>query len=341
MWRRKRWIGVGLVALAVAATAAAIGGFATGGKAASTNTCPPTSTTNPPTSSCFSLVVLPNSYLTVSKTGLAIAEFANTLGTATANHVVITFTGLSGVSATAISASVPGPCSLQTLSCSLGSVPGGATVRVFLRFTAPSTPQQVGPLTATLGFDESNGNTGSPGNDTIQAISNQIVVVAPGTRSTPPQLQGLCQATVSATNPLSLNTVSDRGQQTKLSTSSAADSLPCTPASAGIESALAPPGACGGNDCTTQLSFVFFPTLLNSAFATVVLDFPASELPDGTTPATFTLWEFLPGSAAQTVPDCPNQTPDACIFLRQKFQGQGVELVLHVFGTPVDGHFGG
>ena len=89
---------------------------------------------------------------------------------------------------------------------------------------------------------------------------------------------------------------------------------------------------------------VFFPSLLNSSTANVVLDFPGSILPSGTTPKKFVLYQLLGGPQGVVVADCgttPNASPDTCIVTRAKYGTQGVELVLRVLGSLIDPRYVG
>src|SRR5438876_9687531 len=117
-------------ALAIVATIA-LAAMLGVGKAASTNTC--TLVNNKP--NCFTVTVDPT-FVTSGLTGLINAKFRNVFGTATATHTSISLAvpaGLTGLSITTVgraSCSTPLQTGVaQTLTCSFGNVPSGATVQ--------------------------------------------------------------------------------------------------------------------------------------------------------------------------------------------------------------------
>jgi hypothetical protein len=230
-------------------------------------------------------------------------------------------------------------CTLQSagwVRCDLGNVRAGETRRVSVVVSAPSADFTIA---GTAFWNENvNGSNPLPNNQFGPVVSNTVDVPA-GT-----DIQGRCQ-TVTNTSPLTLSTTSSTTQQrTLVSITKQAQNFPCTPASAGVEAGAAPAGACGGNACTTQISFVFFPALPANATGTVTLDFPGSELPTGTTPKKFVLYEFVPNSSNVPVGDCgstTNASTTSCIASRAKYGTQGVELVLNVFGSDVDPRYVG
>jgi len=226
-------------------------------------------------------------------------------------------------------------CKLESgvVRCDLGNVSVGETRTMFVVASAPAAGFS---MTGTAYWNENvNGSNPLPNNQVGPVTATTNVVT--GTNVT---VMGTCQTTVNAGSPLSLPAVSTTSlQTTQLSISDSAENFPCTPASAGVE-ASAVGFQCGSAACTTDTSFVFFPPLVTGAAAKVILDFPGSELPSGTTPKKFVLYEIVGNPpAGVVVADCgatTNASPDSCILSRAKFGTQGVELVLKVFGTAID-----
>jgi hypothetical protein len=317
-----------LVALAVFAARASVGGA---------STATPT----------LSLMAVPKPAVSLGQNVLGVLKFTYpaTSSPTTINHVFVRVTLTPALSADSdFNATLSGPnCALEgtthdTVRCDLGTVRVGETRKISVVVTpAVGSIQMAG----SASWNEI-GNGGNPVvNNTILStpLSDTTGVV------TGSGVMGTCQTTVSTGSPLVLNTTSGTtGQRTLLTISKQAENFPCTPASAGVETATPPSGACGGAACTTQTSFVFFPSLLNSATATVILDLPGSSLPSGTTPKKFVLYQLLDGPQGVVVADCgttPNASPDTCIVSRAKYGTQGVELVLRVLGSLVDPRYVG
>jgi hypothetical protein len=330
MWRRKRWISGGLVAVAVAA--AVIAGLANGGKAASTNTCTGVD--------CFSITVAPI-YFSPNGTGLVTAKFRNISGSATATHTVISVSRLIGISATSVSAryifadgtskDVSGSCSQPPapLSCSFGNVAHNDAVEMLVQVNNTSS---AGTVTAdgTLSFAEGNGGT----NDTF-TLTGSALSVSGSDRA------GYCTTSTTKTVknktvPL-ISTVDGIGQTATIESLKALASGPCTPIAAGVESTLS------GGPHPTHVSVVAFP-----ATGTVTLLFPLSEL-GGLDASTFDLYELsiLPGDTSWIkLLSCPTKAPgtDSCITSKTNVTMNGtkyVQIVLTVDGQPPDGHYGG
>src|SRR5205085_12256223 len=122
--------------------------------------------------------------LSTNKTGLAAVKFKNVFNKATATHTVLGLALPAGITlalptATAISSNPAATCSEQTVSCSFGSVPGGATVTMYVKFTT-SLPagSPLGSFIGRASFDESNGNTGTTTNDTFTTSADPPVIGA-------------------------------------------------------------------------------------------------------------------------------------------------------------------
>jgi hypothetical protein len=317
-----------LAALAVLAAMATIGGAAT------------------PAPS-LSLLVVPKPAVSMGQNVLGVLKFEYPAAASptTITHVFVRVTLTPALAADSdFKGSLSGPnCALEgsnrdTVRCDLGNVRAGETrlISVVVKPPAVGSIQMAGNA-----FWNEIGNGSNPlVNNTIPSTPpSDLTSVVTGS-----DVMGTCQTTVGTGSPLVLNTSSTTGQRTLLSISKQAENFPCTPASAGVEAAVPPAGACGGATCTTQTSFVFFPSLLDSATATVTLDFPGSSLLSGTTPKKFVLYQLLGGPQGVVVADCgttPNASPDSCIFSRGKFGTQGVELVLRVFGSLIDPRYVG
>lgn len=340
MWRHKHRVGLGFGVLGFAAAAAVLLAFATGGNAASSNACTQFS---PAGANCVVVSVAPI-VLSANKTGLVAVKFKNVFNKATATHTVVRMALPTGTAATAVSSSPAATCSQQTVSCSFGSVPGGATVVMYVQFTT-SLPagSQLEQFVGRVSFDESNGNTGTTTNDTFATSANPPLIGAEiSTDGHGADQAGLCTSNLSQT---AFTTTSLVGQQANVSNlPAAAPGLPCTPVAAGVRDATADEqSACGGS-CPTQVSFVFFPVLDGNAKASVTLIFP-------TLPSSVTAWQKTPlfellGTGTATnqvqVANCGashNPSPDTCITSLSKFGPKGVQFTLSVAGSPFDGRY--
>jgi hypothetical protein len=203
--KKRATFGLGILGLAAAATAAAVLAFASGGNAASSNTCTqvvPVGAQQPPNANCLFVAVVP-SVLSANRTGLLIVRFKNIFANATATHTVLKAILPSGAS---IVANPPGvtastnnaTCSQQTVSCSFGSVPGGSIVSMYVQFTIvpqDNPPAQLDPVKGFVSFDESNGNTGTTTNDSFETDSGSTQIVASISGTTGGDQGGLCSNT--------------------------------------------------------------------------------------------------------------------------------------------------
>jgi hypothetical protein len=344
MWHQKNRVGLSFCALALAAVVAAgaLLAFATGGNAASSNACTQTG----PTANCVVVSVAPI-VLSTNKVGVAAVKFKNVFNKATATHTVVALDlpdGITLATPAAISSSPAVTCSEQTVSCNFGSVPGGATVTMYVKFTTALPAGSTVPnFVGTASFDESNGNTGTTTNDSFSTSAAPPVIGAEITSDGHGADQGgLCTSDLSQT----AFTTNAGGQQLNVSTlpASAQGGLPCTPVAAGVRGATADEAnACGGS-CPTPISFVFFPILNGNAKATVLAIFP-------TIPSTVSSWQKTPlfellGTGAATkqvqVANCgapKNPSPDTCILNLSKFGPQGVQFTLSVAGSAFDGRY--
>jgi hypothetical protein len=346
MWRPNHHVklGLGILGLAAAATAAALLAFASGGNAASSKAC--TQQQSPLAANCVVISVAPI-VLSTNKVGLAAVKFKNTFNKATATHTVVALnlpTGIDLAATPAISSNPTVPCSEQTVSCNFGSVPGGATVTMYVKFTtALAAGSPVPAFVGSASFDESNGNTGTTTNDSFSTAADAPVIGAEINSDGHGGAQGgLCTSELSQT----AFTTNRGGQQVNVSPlpAGAQGNLPCTPVAAGVRDAtLDEANACGGT-CPTSISFVFFPVLSGNQKATVIAIFP-------TIPSTVSSWQKTPlfellGTGAATtqvqVASCTapkNPSPDTCILGLAKFGPQGVQFTLSVAGSPFDGRY--
>jgi hypothetical protein len=296
--------------------------FASRGSAASGSICPPTGTP------CINVSLFPG-FVAVGSNGLAVAKFTNE-GGATATHTVVSVQLPSGTSAAAISSVPAAACSTSTVSCSFGNVKGGSQVKVFVQFTA--TAPSSGPVTATatVSFDEGNGNNGTPTNDTVvSGPSNGITLVDTGASSA---LNGKCTGASSLAASTDLQAIS-------ATYPAAAGDLPCTPVDTGVDLVNI---VVGSND---RITFVDLPLLSGNGLATVLWDLVT--LPKGTNVNSFVLHE-IPGYPATigdpstwpAVQPCVSHAPpagqDVCIDARAKLGAKGIRLTLQVAGQGVD-----
>jgi hypothetical protein len=363
MWRSKNRVSLclGILGLAAAATVAALLAFASGGNAASANTCTQLNATQ---ANCLTVSVVPT-VLSSNQTGLIVAKFKNTFANANTTHTVLTVTlpsiasdqPTSPAQATAISVSAspavncspPPYTQVRVLSCNFDSVPGGATVVMYVQFqlTASGAARpSMDPVLGTVSFDESNGNTGATTNDSFKSYSDPAgtQVAAPITDGHGAAQGGLCTGALADTG----FTTNFNGQQTNVSdlTATASGGLPCTPVSAGARLATADENSACGGSCATPVSFVFFPVLNNNATDTVAVILPT--LPAGVSSWQKTpLFEILGTGSSQTrvqLVNCgvtPNPSPDTCIVGMAKFGSKGVQFTLSVGGSPFDGRYTG
>jgi hypothetical protein len=345
--------GLGILGLVSAGTAAAFLAFASGGNAASSKSCTQVST-NPPqaqnVADCLFTAVVPN-VLSPNKTGLVIVRFKNTFGNATATHTVLAATMPNGTTVSSVTASTGVTCSTQTVSCPIGSVPGGSIVSMYVQFTITNQnnpPAQLDPVKGFVSFDESNGNTGTTTNDSFETDSDTTSIVHTIDGTTGGEQGGLCTDVTQFAG----FTTNRNGQQANIGTlPKPAPGLPCTPVSAGVRMPTGDEGTACQNSgpkvpCPADTAFVFFPVLQDNAAALLTLNYP-------TVPSFVSSWkktplfEFLPDkngvlTLVQLV-KCtvkPNPSPDSCLVGDpQKFGSSGVSFTVSVMGSQLDGRF--
>jgi hypothetical protein len=300
--------------------------FATGGSAAGIKICPAKGT------SCITASAFPN-FVAVGSNGLAIAKFTNQ-SSSTTNHTIVAVNLPASVQAAAISSTPVTTCSTATVSCDFGSLPGHSAVKVFVQFTGV-TAATGATVTGTVSFDEGNGNTGSPSNDTVTSdASNAFTVVDTGTVG---NLNGQCTpggSSLSASTSL---------QSMSASYPATTDGVPCTPVDTGIDLVNLVKGS------SDKIVFVDLPHLSGTGLADVTYDI--TTLPSGMNVNNFVLFEVVGypatiGDPKQNpdnfiaVPACVDHAPpagsDACIDSRAKFGTKGIELKLKALGQGVD-----
>jgi hypothetical protein len=299
--------------------------FATLGSAAGTNICPAAGP------KCITTSLFPR-YLAVGSSGLAIAKFTNE-ASSTATHTVVSVTLPAGTQTLTVSSSPAATCDLASVSCSFGLVSGHAIVKVYVVFKAV-TASSATTATSTVSFDEGNGNSGSPTNDTVGSDpSAPIAIVDTGASAA---LNGKCAGADSVGASITSQTIT-------ATYPGASGGLPCTPVDTGVDLTNV---VSGSND---RIMFVDLPALSGNGLATVVLDF--ATLPTGSNINKFVLYE-IPGYPATigdpstwpTVPACVSHAPpsgDSCIDKRAKFGAKGIELTLQVKGLGIDPSYWG
>jgi hypothetical protein len=347
---RRVGLGLGILGLAAAGTAAAFLALASGGNAASSNTCAQVSPTQ---ANCLFVSAVPN-VLSTNKTGLLIVRFKNTFANATATHTVLTATlPATGAVVSSVSASKSGvQCTTAPISCTFGSVPGGAIVTMYVQYTTSlSAGATLGAFKGFVSFDESNGNTGTTTNDTFESDSGTTAIVDQISNTDQGGSQaGLCTATLSNTG---FKTTNGNGQQVNIGDLPAgAPGFPCTPVSAGTQPATDEENAACvrllGVTCPAATAYVFFPVLAGNQAAVLTVNYP-------TVPSFVTggwkntpLYEFQPDPQ----PNDPNQlkliqlvkcgapgnlSPDSCLLGDPKKFGQGISFSVSVTGSLLDG----
>jgi hypothetical protein len=290
------------------------------------------------TGATFDLFVQPT-VLSTSGTGFAKGVFTppSGSGTGSATHVVITFhvpSALSNPTGTTSDCSTTAGTGENVVTCNVGTVNAGQTVRRFVTFTAPSSvPSPANPtITGVVTWD--NGSSGAGGGGGISSLppktaSTTIVAANDSSRA------GNCFLSGSGT--VSTPHVSaDDNQSTSAQIGAAAPflGLPCPFAVVGED-----PKPAG---FVTDISHDTIPQLSQPAQITLSLD----SMPTGFQFKTFT-WLFSPDYPAtlpsQTIPNCVNgQLPAnaiVCLLSKTKM-GNGGSWTFLQLGTGTDPAFG-
>jgi hypothetical protein len=231
---------------------------------------------------------------------------------------------------------VPNSCATTsvTVTCAVGSTAGAQTVKLVVRFGAATNITLVGDVT----YGESgNDNPSGPNGIVNDNHSNSDFVLVGGTQ------QGSCfnletgQTTMVTGSTTSQATTATVGQ-------TAIAGLPCTPAAAGVLTAVR--SGSGQNvpgTFTRDISFTDFLSISNDGAATVLVDFLTS-LPKG-----FKLQELVnladptnPQSWVE-VKKCgePTLSPDSCISGTKNLPKGGFRYILSALGTFDDAKYSG
>lgn len=372
--RRKRWISIGFVPLAVAAAIAAA--FVSGSKAASPSICTKNST-DKTDASCVKETVLPH-VLTAGQDAVSITKFTNQsgVGGATATHVTVSVSFSAPVAVKRITLFVNGtqvfsnpppdpptssPCtpaslpasSATTVSCSAGEIAGGGTAKLIVRFSTSSAVTLIGA--ATYGESGKDNPSGPKGVVNDKQVARDSLSMAGGATA-----EGKC-VDLGSTDFAIVSGSSDNGTtlQTTTATFGRADpsqNLPCTPAAGGVINATPSP-------LKTQISFVELAEFPGFGYATVNVDI--TPLPTNLSkfvliedtqfvPPFFATYITVPKSCDANTGLPPNAGPleqgatdstphhnDTCIASTSTLPRGGARFVLHVIGSPFDGHYGG
>jgi hypothetical protein len=239
-------------------------------------------------------------------------------------------------SATQPIAQPPAGTTSVTVTCAVGSVAGGQTVKLVVRFGAATNVALDGDVTyGESGNDNPNGPNGTVNDN----HSNSDFAFVGGMQ------QGSC-FDLSGTSTV---TVSGSDNATQATTATvgvtAIAGLPCTPAAAGVLKAIK--SGTGQNvpgTFTRDISFTDFLSISNNGAATVLVDFLTS-LPKG-----FKLMELLPGKdptllsswvEVKKCGDTTNQSPDSCISDTKNLPKGGFRYFLSAFGTFDDAKYSG
>jgi hypothetical protein len=281
----------------------------------------------------FGVFAFPST-LTTGKQGLALARFQN-VGGGAATQTTITITFPSGVSAPTPDPVTSSDCSTtdaSTITCRVGTVQPGQTVKRFVTFTAGSTTGAV-TISATAAWDSGSSTAGGGGQANGPLPRSATFKIVDGVKA-----DGTCNAGggSAATAPVdSTNT-----QATALSFGTALSSLqlPCSWGNAGVA-----PSVSGVT--STQVSYVAGPMF--GLPATVTISFASLPVPL----SKFVLRENPsfdpdnPGTGTWTpVPSCPTPTtlpsgaPDCLVGYKN---GKVITATLLYAGTNRDPGYAG
>ena len=203
--------------------------------------------------STYDFQVLGPAAVTTGQPSLVFAKFTPSKSSGSATHTVITFTFPAGsITGTPTASGCDAPsvdgAGTTTISCTVGTVQGGVTVKRFVQYTAGSTtgdPQ----IAATVSFDQGTGGNGKGG-----GAVNGVPVFAPTTFVDGTSTDGRCVAggSSSATSPVS-NTV-EQSTALTFGDAQAGLSLPCAWGTVGVQDGQR------GPDGAPKLSTVEGPT---------------------------------------------------------------------------------
>jgi hypothetical protein len=229
------------------------------------------------------------------------------------------------------------------LTCNLGNVHKGETVKRFITFTTSGSIIQPTTLevSGTVRFDNSKKSRGNGHGDKVSADTTATAYAAddPNHQGKCVSLSGDSTATVGVTATAS----NVKGTSAVFGSADPSLDLPCTPAAGGVDTDITLPGF------TPGIWFVSLPQLGSSGVGRVTLTF--YQLPWGKDWKTFQVFE-LPGYPDDlTVSPNPVQPcawggtlpsgQTSCVDSRSKFGYGGVKLRLVVKGSGVDPGYGG
>jgi hypothetical protein len=268
----------GAAALVVLATVLA---FAAGSRAASGNICS-TPTVSGSAASCVTELVVPHFISTAADSAVSVTKFHNEagIGGANATHVLLTVTFPNDVTveSATVWVAAPGSTSFTKInnpsctpaanseSCSAGNIAGDGRAKMIVSFHGSGN----GSLKGEAQYGEGGGNPSNPPND--DQVNYDTLTVGSAAAG------GGCFP--SGTNTV-LGTLN--GQSTSAIVGQTTDpTLPCTFADAGVKpNSDAKPGV---GSSSSQLSFVEFPSLQGSGYATVTITFPSAIKVNSKTP---------------------------------------------------------
>lgn len=271
--------------------------------------------------------------LTTGNEGLAIARFVNNSGGA-ATKTTITLTFPSAAQAPTVDPATSSDCSPasgNTITCAIGTVQPGQTIKRFVTYTAGST---LGPtaISATATWD--GGSTGaSGGGQTNSAASSSSFTIVDGLKA-----DGGCHTAAATEQTAPVDSTVTQATSISFGSALASLQLPCTWGNAGVAPQIS-------GVTSTQISYVAGPVFGQPATVTLFfasLPVPLSKFvlrenlsfdPDNPTLGTWT-----------TVPSCPTSTtlppgaPDCLVGFKN---GKVITATLLYAGTNKDPGYAG
>lgn len=345
--RKKHLVSCGLFAFVGTIAVAVVLGTAGIGKAASPNICltASTSTTN---ASCVAQLTAPH-VLTAGSDAVSVTRFTNQsgLGGASATHVVLSATFLVGTVATPVTVKgvtlfvngspvstascSPAPASLPiaaaTVSCPAGTIAGGSSAKLVVRFSTSIAMTVAGSASYGEGGSDSAPPRPNGTKNDLQTSRDSFTIAGASA-------QGSCFAsatTVSGATTTQVTTAAIGAVDPSLD-------LPCTPAGAGVDTGGLRP------DGFVPIWFTDFLAIDSGGFATVTLDalfnvpnsFVLREL-TGPDPSDAASWTPVPACNASGLPP----SGDSCIFATSNLPKGGKRWVLHALGVLFDSKYAG
>jgi hypothetical protein len=283
MTRHRKLLALGGVAALVVLTG--LLAFAAGSRAASGNICN-TPTVGVSAASCVTELVVPHFISTATANAVSVTKFHNEsgIGGANATHVLLSLTFPDTTAVTigtpAVYVATPGSSTFTKIattcttsstlptvvSCPAGNIAGDGRAKMIVEFNGSAG----GQLKGEAQYGEGGGNPSNPPND--DQVNYDTLTVGSDAAG------GGCFPTGTNTVLGTLN-----GQTTTAIVGQTNDpTLPCTFADAGVKpNSDAKPGV---GSSSSQLSFVEFPSLQGSGYATVTITFPSAIKVSSKTP---------------------------------------------------------